>query len=81
MPQPQGPQSAGPMPTGQTPGQFPPQGGYGGPAQSPSQYANPQMYGGSTSAGGYGRGQPTPNAQWSAPAAQNFGNGFGGYQG
>lgn len=84
MPPQAGPQSAGPMPTQQSPGQFPgQQGGYGGPpAQSPGQYAGQQMgYGGSASAGGYGRGQPTPNPQWSAPAAQSFGNGFGGYQG
>ena len=85
MPQQQGAQSAGPMANQQSPGQFPgQQGAYGGPpAQSPAQYQNPQMgYGGPASAGGYGRGaQQTPNAQWSAPAAQNFGNGFGGYQG
>ncbi|EKD14805.1 RNA recognition domain-containing protein [Drepanopeziza brunnea f. sp. 'multigermtubi' MB_m1] len=78
--QPQGPQSAGPMPSQQS--QFPAQGGYGAPAQSPAQYNNPQMYNpASQSAGGYGRGQPAPNAQWSAPATQNFNNGFNGYQG
>ena len=39
-------------------------------------------YNGPPSAGGYGRGQPGPNAQWNQPSpAQNFGNGFGGYQG
>jgi nucleolysin TIA-1/TIAR len=84
MPQPTGPQSAGPMTTQQSPGQFPgQQGGYGGPpAQSPGQYPNQQMpYGGSASAGGYGRGQQPPAAQWNAPPPQNFGNGFGGYQG
>jgi len=72
------------MTTQQSPGQFPgQQGGYGGPpAQSPGQYPNQQMpYGGSASAGGYGRGaQQPPAAQWNPPAAQNFGNGFGGYQ-
>lgn len=85
--QPTGPQSAGPM-SQQTPPQFPgQQGGYGGPpAQSPSQYPNQQQMayggGGSVSAGGYGRGQQqAPAAQWNAPPAQNFGNGFGGYQG
>ncbi|TVY59688.1 Oligouridylate-binding protein [Lachnellula suecica] len=81
---PQAPQSAGPMSTHQPTGQFPgQQGGYGGPpAQSPAQYQNQQMpYGGSASAGGYGRGAPQPAAQqWNAPAAQNFGGGFGGYQ-
>jgi len=85
MPQQPGPQSAGPMANQQSPGQFPgQQGGYGAPpAQSPGQYPNQQMgYGGPASAGGYGRGaQQTPNPQWSAPAAQSFGNGFGGYQG
>lgn len=85
MPQQPGSQSAGPMTNQQSPGQFgAQQGGYGGPpAQSPSQYPNPQMgYGAPASAGGYGRGaQQTPNAQWSAPAGGNFGNGFGGYQG
>ncbi len=83
MPQQPGPQSAGPMANQQAPAQFAGQQGYGGPpAQSPAQYANPQMgYGGSASAGGYGRGQQTANPQWSAPTAQNFGNGFGGYQG
>ncbi|EHK99901.1 RNA-binding, RBD [Glarea lozoyensis ATCC 20868] len=83
MPQPAGPQSAGPMSTQQ--GQFPPQqGGYGGPpVPSPAQYSQPQMgYGGSASAGGYGRGQQQPpTAQWNAAPQQSFGNGFGGYQG
>ncbi|KAH8599625.1 hypothetical protein B0O99DRAFT_649625 [Bisporella sp. PMI_857] len=60
------------------------QGGYGGPpAQSPGQYPNQaDGYGGPASAGGYGRGaQQPPNAQWSAPATQNYQNGFGGYRG
>ncbi|CAG8955953.1 hypothetical protein HYALB_00001820 [Hymenoscyphus albidus] len=83
--QPTGPQSAGPM-SNQTPPIFPGQQGYGGPpTQSPNQYPNQQQmgYGGSTSAGGYARGGQTqaPTAQWNAPPAQNFGNGFGGYQG
>lgn len=87
MPQQQGPQSAGPMANQQSPGQqYPGQQGYGAPpTQSPGQYQNQQMggYGGPASAGGYGRGaQQTPNAQWTAPVAQqSFGNGFGGYQG
>ncbi|KAL3423206.1 Oligouridylate-binding protein 1 [Phlyctema vagabunda] len=84
MPQQQGPQSAGPMANQQSPGQYGQQGYGGPPAQSPGQYQNQQMgYGGPASAGGYGRGaQQTPNAQWSAPAAQqSFGNGFGSYQG
>lgn len=88
MPPQAGPQSAGPMANQQSPGQFAgQQGGYGGPpAQSPAQYSNqPMGYGGPPalpSAGGYGRGaQPTPTAQWSAPATQSYGNGFGGYQG
>jgi nucleolysin TIA-1/TIAR len=68
----------------QSPGQFPgQQGGYGGPpAQSPAQYGNqPMGYGGPASAGGYGRGAQPAAAQWNAPAAQSYGNGFGGYQG
>lgn len=85
MPPQAGPQSAGPMASQQSPGQFAgQQGGYGGPpAQSAAQYGNqPMGYGGPASAGGYGRGaQPTPAAQWSAPTAQSYGNGFGGYQG
>jgi len=84
MPQQQGPQSAGPMANQQS-GQFQGQQGYAGPpAQSPGQYPNQQMgYGGPASAGGYGRGaqQPQNTQQWSAPATQNFQNGFGGYQG
>jgi nucleolysin TIA-1/TIAR len=78
MPQQQAPQSAGGNFAGQ-------QGGYGGPpAQSPGQYPNQQQmgYGAPASAGGYARGgQQSQNAQWSAPATQNFQNGFGGYQG
>ncbi|KAI0168371.1 hypothetical protein BJ166DRAFT_255160 [Pestalotiopsis sp. NC0098] len=57
---------------------------YGGaPAQSPAGYNNqPMGYGGPPSAGGYGRGQQGPNQQWSSPPpAQNFNNGFQGYQG
>lgn len=68
----------------QSPGQYGAQQGYGGPPQqSPAQYGAQQMgYGGPPSAGGYGRGQQTPNQQWSQPASQGFGgNGFGGYQG
>jgi nucleolysin TIA-1/TIAR len=85
MPQPTGPQSAGPMSSQHSQFQVPPQqGGYGGPPiQSPAQYTQPQMaYGGSASAGGYGRGQQQPpTAQWNPPPPQSFGNGFGGYQG
>ncbi|KAK1750655.1 putative nuclear and cytoplasmic polyadenylated RNA-binding protein [Echria macrotheca] len=57
---------------------------YGGPqAQSPAGYgAQPMGYTSPPSAGGYGRGQQTPNAQWSQPPpGQNFNNGFSGYQG
>ena len=36
---------------------------------------------GPPSAGGYGRGQQAPNSQWNQPPAQNFNNGFSGYQG
>ncbi|KAG9245677.1 nuclear and cytoplasmic polyadenylated RNA-binding protein-like protein pub1 [Calycina marina] len=83
MPQQQGPQSAGPMANQQS-GQYPGQQGIysGPPAQSPGQYQSQQMgYGGPASAGGYGRGQQPQNTQqWSAPAAQNYQNGFGGYQ-
>ncbi|KAJ2906764.1 hypothetical protein MKZ38_010755 [Zalerion maritima] len=64
------------------------QGNYGGPqAQSPAGYGGqpPMGYGGPPSAGGYGRGQQPPNAQWQGqqpPPGQNFNNGFGGgYQG
>ncbi|KAK3956889.1 hypothetical protein QBC32DRAFT_309688 [Pseudoneurospora amorphoporcata] len=59
------------------------QGNYNGPqAQSPAGYGSQMGYNGPPSAGGYGRGQPGPNAQWNQPSpAQNFGNGFGGYQG
>ena len=60
------------------------QAGYGAPtAQSPAGYgAQPLGYGAPQSAGGYGRGHQPPNAQWpQAPPAQNFNNGFGGYQG
>jgi nucleolysin TIA-1/TIAR len=62
------------------PGQQP---GYAGPqAQSPAGYgAQPMGYSGPPSAGGYGRGQQS-NAQWNQPPpAQNFNNGFSGYQG
>lgn len=40
-------------------------------------------YAGPPSAGGYGRGQQAPNQQqWQQqPPAQNFNNGFAGYQG
>ncbi|KAK3692126.1 hypothetical protein B0T22DRAFT_4807 [Podospora appendiculata] len=60
---------------------------YPGPqAQSPAGYGSQPMggYTGPPSAGGYGRGQPAPNAQqWNQqpPQAQNFNNGFAGYQG
>lgn len=38
-------------------------------------------YGGPQSAGGFGRGQQAPNAQWNQPQpGQSFNNGFGGYQ-
>lgn len=64
------------------PGQQP---SYPGPqAQSPAGYATQQMaYNpGPPSAGGYGRGQQAPNAQWTQPPpGQNFNNGFSGYQG
>lgn len=35
------------------------------------------------SAGGYGRGQPAPNAGWNQGQGQShaFGNGYGAYQG
>ncbi|KAK7418892.1 E3 ubiquitin-protein ligase pub1 [Neonectria magnoliae] len=62
---------------GAQPGNYPPPqtgspAGYGG---SPMGYAGPQ------SAGGYGRGQQPPNAEWAQPRpGQNFNNGFGGYQ-
>ncbi|KAK8048338.1 hypothetical protein PG994_010068 [Apiospora phragmitis] len=59
--------------------------GYAGPpAQSPAGYGGqpPMGYAGPPSAGGYGRGQQAPNQQWQqAPPAQNFNNGFAGYQG
>ncbi|KAK0753115.1 hypothetical protein B0T18DRAFT_423733 [Schizothecium vesticola] len=68
---------------------------YGGPGQQPSypgpQAQSPAGYGaqpmayqpqGPPSAGGYGRGQQAPNSQWNQPPpAQNFNNGFSGYQG
>ncbi|OBT90629.1 hypothetical protein VE02_00485 [Pseudogymnoascus sp. 03VT05] len=85
MPPQQGPPSAGPMPNQQSPAQYGGQpGGYGGPPQqSPAGYGGqPMGYGGPPSAGGYGRAQQTPTAQWSQPASQGFGQaGFGGYQG
>lgn len=70
-------------------------GSYGGPGQQPSypgpQAQSPAGYGaqpmayqpqGPPSAGGYGRGQQAPNSQWNQPPpAQNFNNGFSGYQG
>lgn len=84
MHQQNGPHSAGPLTNGQSPGHFPGQPtAYGGlPGPTPSHYASHHLgYSGSISAGGYGRAQPTPNAQWSASPAQNYGNGYGGYQG
>lgn len=36
-------------------------------------------FSGPPSAGGYGRGQQPPNAQWAPPQAPNAG--YGGYQG
>lgn len=84
MPQQAVPQSAGPILGQPSQGPFPGQQGYGGPqAQPAAQYPNQQMaYGGSASAGGYGRGAPTSNPQWTAPAGQNFPNGgFSAYQG
>lgn len=85
MPPQQGPPSAGPMPNQQSPAQYGGQpGGYGGPPQqSPAGYGGqPMGYAGPPSAGGYGRAQQTPTAQWSQPASQGFGQaGFGGYQG
>lgn len=64
------------------PGQQP---SYPGPqAQSPAAYgAQPMGYTGPPSAGGYGRGaQQAPAPQWNQPSpAQNFNNGFAGYQG
>lgn len=36
--------------------------------------------GGAVSAGGYGRGQQQPNAQWAPPQPPSAG-GYGGYQG
>lgn len=76
-----GPHSAGPLANGQSNGLF--AASYGGlPGQAQSHYASHQMgYNGSISAGGYSRGQPTANPQWSASPAQSFGSGFGGYQG
>ncbi|KAK3944247.1 putative nuclear and cytoplasmic polyadenylated RNA-binding protein [Diplogelasinospora grovesii] len=55
----------------------------GAQAQSPAGYGAQAMgYTSPPSAGGYGRGQGSGNAQWTQPpAAQNFNNGFSGYQG
>jgi len=54
-------------------------------AQSPATYGGqpPMGYAAPPSAGGYGRGQQTPTQQWTpqGPPAQNFNNGFQGYQG
>jgi len=83
MPQQSGSQSAGPMANQQSPGQYGQQPAYGGPPQqSPAGYGGPPMgYGGSASAGGYGRGQQTPNPQWTQPAPpQGFAGGYSGYQ-
>lgn len=58
-------------------------GNFGGPQTgSPAGYGgSPLGYGGPQSAGGFGRGQQGPNAQWSQPQpGQAFNNGFGGYQ-
>lgn len=61
------------------------QGNFAGPsAQSPAGYGGQPAMGftGPPSAGGYGRGQQPPNQQWAqGPPAQNFNNGFTGYQG
>ncbi|KAL1854403.1 hypothetical protein VTK73DRAFT_8756 [Phialemonium thermophilum] len=65
-------------------GQYGGQNNYAGPqAQSPAGYAaQPIGYSGPPSAGGYGRNQQGPNAQWAqANPGQSFNNGFGGYQG
>lgn len=59
------------------------QGNFGGPhAGSPAGFAgSPMGYAAPQSAGGFGRGQQPPQAQWSQPPpGQNFNNGFGGYQ-
>ncbi|RKF60765.1 Oligouridylate-binding protein 1 [Erysiphe neolycopersici] len=76
-----GPHSAGPLASGQSPGPFASQqGSYGGlPGQSQGHYGGHQLgYNGSISAGGYSRGQPAANPQWSG--SPSFGTGFGGYQ-
>ncbi|KAI6560029.1 hypothetical protein MCOR09_008593 [Pyricularia oryzae] len=67
-------------------GQFSgPQGNFGpNSAQSPAGFQQPMPFSNPPSAGGYGRGQQAPNAQWSSPQGQpqNFNNnGFSGYQG
>ncbi|KAH7313304.1 hypothetical protein B0I35DRAFT_269776 [Stachybotrys elegans] len=57
-------------------------GNFAGPqSASPAGYAaSPMGFNGPQSAGGYGRGQQPPNAQWAQPPpGQNFNNGFGGY--
>lgn len=60
--------------------QYGQQGNYGGPAaQSPAGYGPQMGFSGPPSAGGYGRGQQPPNAQWAPPQAPNAG--YGGYQG
>ncbi|PSS03871.1 hypothetical protein BD289DRAFT_492293 [Coniella lustricola] len=60
--------------------QYGQQGNYGGPAaQSPAGYAPQMGFSGPPSAGGYGRGQQPPNAQWAPPQPSSAG--YGGYQG
>jgi nucleolysin TIA-1/TIAR len=83
--------------TAQTPGGFPgtptyyPQyggqfsaqpGNFAASAASPAGYAaSPMGFNAPQSAGGFGRGQQPPNAQWTpGPQGQNFNSGFGGYQ-
>lgn len=61
------------------------QGNFNAPPQtgSPAGFAgSPMGYNGPQSAGGFGRGQQPPQAQWSqaTPPGQNFNNGFSGYQ-
>ncbi|KAL8338464.1 hypothetical protein RB598_007033 [Gaeumannomyces tritici] len=65
-------------------GQFSGQQGNFGPnqGQSPAGYPQqPMAFNSPQSAGGYGRGQQAPNAQWTASPGQNFNNGYSGYQG
>lgn len=59
--------------------QYGQQGNYGGPAaQSPAGYGPQMGFNGPPSAGGYGRGQQAPNAQWAPPQGPNAGYGYQG---